>query len=597
MIRNRKPITNNNNNNNNSNSNNNNNEKIKRRERILNRQKEQIEQFYTDFIIFVVMFIHVVVCPFTKVEESFNLQGMHDIINIGNKGSDERGVSFEYDHLEFPGVIPRTFIGSLFISSLSYLPLNIFFGSSATEFISKLFDNQFSGTTKMVQLYFVRLMLGTISCISIMIFKRSISKRYGNQVAFWFTLITVSQFHLMFYISRPLPNIFALILVIIGYSFWLNDDGNGNGNGSIDWMIMVLTIAIFIFRSEILILAGPIVLSCLFLQKNLKFHRFLIIGIFTALISIVFTVFIDSYFWRRILYPEYEVFQFNTIENKSSEWGTLPFHWYFSTALPKTLAFTLLFFFIGLISKYKNNNANANANANNNKSTPITFLLPILLFIGIYSILPHKEIRFIFYSIPIINLISAIGATKLWNYGKSRKNQLFKLLISLFTIGILIGNSMISLFSLYVSSLNYPGGHSMISLHKHLNLTDEMGLLLLLPSPPPQPHTNADGDVDGDDENQGIIGNCKVHIDNMAAISGVSRFSELNDFCVYSKKERDVNFNDFDYLIAPNTSTTQLGFKEVDSISAFDHIKFKKTFPFFEIVESPTLYIMEKINK
>ncbi|KAN0007413.1 hypothetical protein ACTFIU_000612 [Dictyostelium citrinum] len=583
MIKNRKPIKENNNNSNNINNSNNNNKEneiIKKRERILNRQKEQIEQFYTDFIIFVVMFIHVVVCPFTKVEESFNLQGMHDIINIGNKGSDEQGVSYDYDHLEFPGVIPRTFIGSLFISSLSYLPLNLFFGSSASEFLSSLFDNQISGTTKMVQLYFVRLMLGTISCISLMILKRSISKKFGNQVAFWFTLITVSQFHLMFYISRPLPNIFALILVIIGYSFWLNNNDDDNGT-SIDWMIMILTMAIFIFRSEILILAGPIVLSCLLLQKNLKFHRFLIIGTLTALVSIIFSVFIDSYFWRRILYPEYEVFSFNTIENKSSEWGTSPFHWYFSTALPKTLAFTLIFFFIGLISiilKDSQNNQNNNNN-NNNKSTAITYLLPILLFIGIYSILPHKEIRFIFYSIPIINLISAIGATKLWNYGKLRKNRWFKLLISLITIGILIGNSLLSLFSLYVSSLNYPGGHSMISLHKHLNLTDEMGLLLL-------PQTEK--------ENNSI--HCKVHIDNLAAISGVSRFGELNDFCIYSKKERDVDFNDFTYLIAPNTSTTKLGFKEVASISAFDNIKLKKTFPFIEIVESPTLYIMEKIK-
>ena len=64
--------------------------------------------------------VHLFVSPYTKVEESFNIQAIHDILihGIPDKNPDQFFTA-NYDHISFPGSVPRTFVGALILSGLS----------------------------------------------------------------------------------------------------------------------------------------------------------------------------------------------------------------------------------------------------------------------------------------------------------------------------------------------------------------------------------------------------------------------------------------------------------------------------------------------
>lgn len=74
-----------------------------------------------------VILLHLYFSPYTKVEESFNIQATHDILKYGIpwRYSDWHLVK-DYDHVTFPGSVPRTFVGPLALAAVSWPLLRVF---------------------------------------------------------------------------------------------------------------------------------------------------------------------------------------------------------------------------------------------------------------------------------------------------------------------------------------------------------------------------------------------------------------------------------------------------------------------------------------
>jgi alpha-1,6-mannosyltransferase len=154
----------------------------------------------SSLLLLAVILAYVVLCPYTKVEESFNMQAMHDLLYL-------RDIIKDYDHLEFSGVVPRSFTGSIVVSVLT-APLVLW--SQYVRHIPKIY----------VQMA-CRSVLGTLSWLGCVKLHHGIRTKFNKRTANLTLLLLATQFHLPFYMSRPLPNTFALICTLVANSFWL----------------------------------------------------------------------------------------------------------------------------------------------------------------------------------------------------------------------------------------------------------------------------------------------------------------------------------------------------------------------------------------
>lgn len=139
------------------------------------------------------MIIHLLVTPFTKIEELFNIQATHDILTFGIPLSDvHERLSSQYDHFESPGPVPRTFVGPLLMASMTR-PIITVVGIRYAQIA-------------------MRCVLGLLNAAALLHFKANIASAFGTSAGRWYLVMQATQFHIMFYISRTLPNTFAFAL-------------------------------------------------------------------------------------------------------------------------------------------------------------------------------------------------------------------------------------------------------------------------------------------------------------------------------------------------------------------------------------------------
>ncbi|KAL8677861.1 MAG: hypothetical protein Q9186_005747 [Xanthomendoza sp. 1 TL-2023] len=421
--------------------------------------------------------LHLVCAPYTKVEESFNIQATHDILNyglwdfvaLGKSGALQ--LKDHYDHLTFTGPVPRTFVGALGLAGASW-PLTKMFEGVSQQII-------------------VRAVLGIWNAFCLLYYRNRVESLFGRSTANWFVLFQASVFHVMYYASRTLPNFFAFGLVTIALGQLLRKPRVSPSSFATmpQTSLAIITATGVIFRSELALLVIPHTLSIL-ITRRVNIARTITAGLAGIAIGLGITVPIDSLFWQRFpLWPELSAFSYNILHSQSSNWGTSPWHFYFTSALPRLLFNPLTYLLCIPLA----------ASQPASRRYVADLVLPNIIFVALYSLQPHKEWRFIIYIIPPFLTAAALGANWIWT--RRSKSMLYRIL-SLALAASVLASFAASAFMLAVSRLNYPGAEALDRLH------------VLVPE-----HLSKERHPVGRRER--IV---NVHMDTLSCMTGITRF-------------------------------------------------------------------------
>jgi len=128
----------------------------------------------------------------------------------------------EFDHLEFPGVVPRTFLGALAVSVLAWP------GQLALKACPVLAQNWSNyGAVDPLSMWLcptpgissqilARACLGFLGWLAFRKFRRGVASLWGDATGICLGIVCGVQFHLPYYLTRTLPNTMALVILFYG---------------------------------------------------------------------------------------------------------------------------------------------------------------------------------------------------------------------------------------------------------------------------------------------------------------------------------------------------------------------------------------------
>lgn len=261
--------------------------------------------------------------------------------------------------------------------------------------------------------------LGAIADVS----TYSLAKRiFGNDIALPMLFTTLCSWFNFLMAARTLSNSMEMVFTIVALNYWPLP---GVATLNTSWLKRYRIALTFALIACVMRPTNGLV--WLFLGIHLiwkaKGYRFQVIfnALMLSVLVMTCSALIDTRVyngkWGLEVFTPFLFFKVNVVNEISLFYGVHTWHWYISQGLPVVLTTFLPLFIFGLSKIF---------------SQPAVYqrVKPLLLLslwvIVIYSLLPHKEFRFIFPIVPILLMVTAFGLQQI---GSSRWRKRIILLL------------------------------------------------------------------------------------------------------------------------------------------------------------------------
>ncbi|XP_069851463.1 GPI mannosyltransferase 3 isoform X1 [Dipodomys merriami] len=227
----------------------------------------------------------------------------------------------------------------------------------------------------------------------------------SQEVARWVLFCQLCSWFTWYCCTRTLTNTMEAVLTILAL-FYYPLEGSKPVNSA---KYVSLVAFAFIIRPTAVIPWIPLLCTHFWQARRklpLTLHHFLPVG-FVAFSS---SVIIDRIFFGQWTLVQFNFLKFNVLQNLGTFYGSHPWHWYFSQGFPAVLGTHLPFFIHGCFLAPKRYHI---------------LMVTVLWTLLVYSMLGHKEFRFIYSVLPFCMVFCGYSLAHLKSWKKAALSFLF----------------------------------------------------------------------------------------------------------------------------------------------------------------------------
>ncbi|XP_061737648.1 GPI mannosyltransferase 3 isoform X1 [Nerophis ophidion] len=237
----------------------------------------------------------------------------------------------------------------------------------------------------------------------------------GGQVAKWMAFCQLCSWFTWFCCTRTLSNSMETSITCMALSYFPLSASQKHSSKT----YLTLVALAIIVRPTALIVWVPLLIYHFWQEENklrLIAHDYIPIGASTVVISIV----IDCIFYGKWTFVQFNFLKFNVFHGVADFYGSHPWHWYFTQGFVVVMGPHLPFFLHGCCLAFRRYKI---------------LLVTISWTIGVYSVLPHKEFRFIYPVLPFCMIFCGLSMAhlKVWRRTAACVLVVTNLLAALYT--------------------------------------------------------------------------------------------------------------------------------------------------------------------